>query len=498
MIKNVSIIVTARNYGNYLKECLKSCINQSVKPYEVIYSDDCSEDDSVKIARSIKGVKVLAHKQWLKVVEARNRGVDASKGNILVHVDGDDVLPYDYLEKHFEVFDQSTPFVYGAAQAFGTRNNYWKVEPWAQRFIWNRNFVNTSAMIWKDAFMKVGGWQETCCNTMWDWSLALRLSRLGTPRKSPATLLYRQHTDSWSLKKEKSENKLLEFSNLIRKDLVNITVGLIYSGRIARFYHKWIDQLIKDISILKNKPELIIINNSDEDLELEYYASYFSVIKVINDRKKLYWDNEVDRRNKVSTLLADQYNMILENATGELIHLREDDIIPFDDSFKKIFHFITNGNPVNAAVAGLYFNRSPRWRKFVGGYYNEENPKATIDIDKLPDNKPFIIDFTGTGFLFFWKDLCPIFEPFIDGIQAHDWAWGMKLKKSGKQLWIIPDAICKHYTDDKDFVIPPKESLELAPIATYTTISKGGEIERVAVKYPEVETKVNKKVVILK
>ena len=464
----ISIIVTARNYSKYLRECLESCLNQSIKPFEVIYSDDYSEDNSIEIAKSINNIKVITAKKWNGVVKARNIGVDNSKGNVLVHVDGDDILPYDYLEKHLEVFDETTPFVYGAAQAFGTRNCYWRVEPWGQRFIWNRNFVNTSCMIWKDAFIKAGKWQDTCMNTMWDWSLAIRLSRLGTPRKSPATLLYRQHDTSWSLSKEKSENKLVELSNCIRKELVNVTIGLIYSGRIPNFYHIWIKQVIEDIDILHNKPQLIIVNNSNEDINNKDYTNYFSSIRVINDRKKLKWNNEVDRRNKVCTLLADQYNMILENSTGELIHLREDDIIPYSGNFKNLFNFITEGNPVKSAVAGLYFNRSNHWRKFVGGYYNSDNPKATVDISNLPNHNPFIIDFTGTGFLLFWKDLCPIFEPFIDGIQAHDWAWGMKLKKLNKELWIIPDAICKHHINNEEFVIPPKEALELSPIATYT------------------------------
>jgi hypothetical protein len=118
-------------------------------------------------------------------------------------MDGDDIFPPDFIEKHLQVFDEKTPFVYCAAQTFGMINTFWWVLPWKSQSLWNRNFVNTSAMMWRWAFEKAGKWKETSLNTMWDWSLAIRLSRLGVPKKSPAVLLYRQHAESWSMANEK-------------------------------------------------------------------------------------------------------------------------------------------------------------------------------------------------------------------------------------------------------------------------------------------------------
>ena len=263
----ISIVVTARNYAHFLKECIDSCFNQTVKPFEVIYSDDFSEDNSIKIAKAC-GAKIIKQKKHVGVVIARNAGVNATEGNVLVHVDGDDTLPPDFLESHLQTFDESTPFVYCAANAFGTINTFWRVYPWKTLFLWNRNFVNTSAMIWKDAFIKAGAWKETSQKTIWDWSLAIRLYRLGVPKKSSAILNYRQHADSWSQEKEKAE-KYKNLSNLtttIRRELVNISIGLVYSGRINGFIKTWMDCLVKDISILNNKPQLIIVNNSETDI----------------------------------------------------------------------------------------------------------------------------------------------------------------------------------------------------------------------------------------
>jgi glycosyltransferase involved in cell wall biosynthesis len=489
-MQKVSIIITARNYSQYLEECINSCKNQTIPAFEIIYSDDCSDDDSVAIAKSL-GIKVIENKKWLGVVKARNKGADLSKGNILLFLDGDDYFPEDFIEKQLEVFDETTPFVYCAAQAFGAHNTFWKVYPWKERSLWHRNFVNTCALMWKDIFIKAGKWQETCENTMWDWSLSIRMSRFGIPRKSSAHLMYRQHPNSWSITKEKKGAKdLIRLSENIRKELVIMSIGLIYSGRIPNFIIPWINQLVDDIKILKNLPELIIINNSNENLKniLISYKPYFSKIKIISENKKLVWNSEVDRRNKVCELLSEQYNMILENMSGDLIHLREDDIIPNEGSFTNLYNFITSGNPLNAAAAGIYLNRNINYKKLIGGYFNNENPKNTQDLDFLPSTEPFKVDYTGTGFLLFWKDLCPDkFNPYYKGIQAHDWAWSFALKNSGKDLWMIPNAICKHYNDIDNYILPPKDISKdnIIPAYTYTKINNQEKIEKAVIIKPK-------------
>lgn len=464
----VSIIITARNYGRYLKECIESCINQTIRPYEIIYSDDFSEDDSVEAARKFQRVKVVTAESWKGVIKARTAGVEESKGNVLVHVDGDDLLPEDFLEKHLQVFDESTPFVYGGAQAFGWRNCYWKAPNWGAKFLFNRNFINTSMMVWRDKFLEAGGWQETPRDTMWDWSLAIRLSRLGTPKRSPAVLRYRQHESNWGVQKQK-----LDFEDTLyvtRMSLVKMAVGLVYSGRLAELFPEWMQSLIADTQFLVHKPQLIIVDNSEGKLKLEdEWYPYFSEIKVIQGPGIIKFESEIDRRNKVSELLAECYNYIIENSDGDILHMREDDIIGYEQGLQTITEFIAKDPKNRSAAAGLYFNRATRWGKFVGGWYNTKDPRKNKYFDKVPSAEPFIVDFTGTGFIVFWKELCPkLYEPYVDGIQAHDWAWSLKLKKAGGSLWMLPDVICKHHLTKEMYVVPPPDALDLPSVATFT------------------------------
>ena len=57
----VSIIITNYNYSKFISRCLRSCFNQTLdkKLYEVIFVDDKSSDNSLKIAQVFKSEKTL-------------------------------------------------------------------------------------------------------------------------------------------------------------------------------------------------------------------------------------------------------------------------------------------------------------------------------------------------------------------------------------------------------------------------------------------------------
>lgn len=457
----ISIIVTARNNGEYLYEAINSCLKQTVQ-CEVVYSDDFSTDNSLEVA-SIFGdrIKIVKHDEHVGVVDARNNGFDASTGDAVVFMDGDDVLPRNFIEKHLEVFDRSTPYVYCAAKAFGLFEVFWDVHSWGVLDLWNRNFVNTNAMRWRDKFIEAGKWQETTINTMWDFDLAIRMSRFGKPRKSDAVLLYRQHGDSVSFNKEKSEQKLFAYTNIMRKNLAKVTIGVVYGGRSTGLFDKWMDSLISDIAILDNKPELIIYNNSKFPIKsrLKLYESNFSQIKIIEHPEKIKFSGEVDRRNKVCEMLANAYNMIMENSTGDIVHLREDDVITPEGGFQAMYDKMIGEIKIRDAVCLPYFNRHENYKRWVGGMFNTQNIKLTSDFVRLPDSKkPFTLDYTGTGCVMFWKHKCPeIFKPYLCGIQAHDWAYWYDHKMRGGELIMLPEYVCKHYHDENRYIQPSND-----------------------------------------
>ena len=91
----VSLIVTAYNQEHYLRECLDSVIRQTYCNLEVILVDDGSTDDSELIcdeyAKRDSRMTVI-HLNNSGVSNARNQGIDASHGDYLMFLDGDDLI----------------------------------------------------------------------------------------------------------------------------------------------------------------------------------------------------------------------------------------------------------------------------------------------------------------------------------------------------------------------------------------------------------------------
>jgi len=255
-----------------------------------------------------------------------------------------------------------------------------------------------------------------------------------------------------SLKQGVKEIRQVEKINIPNQNSLSVTIGLVYSGRLSNLFSKWMQTLVKDVSILTSRPELIIINNSNEKLETDNYQKYFSQIKILRGRGNVVRTNKV----AVAQMLADSYNNIVKYSTNNLIHLREDDIIPCDGSFKKIYEYIVNSNSKIGAVAGLYLNRR---------IDNKINPNQSISV-----NNPIRVELTGTGFIIFKKDVAPSFIINTIYKYLHDWNWCHKFKSTSKEIWMIPDAICEHYKSVDNCVIPEKGNQIITQTYTHTKL----------------------------
>ena len=97
----VSIILPVYNMEKYLRRCLDSIINQTFKDFEVIIINDGSSDNSEKIcteyALGDKRIKVITIQNG-GLSNARNLGIDKSKGEYIIFCDSDDWIEKDAIE----------------------------------------------------------------------------------------------------------------------------------------------------------------------------------------------------------------------------------------------------------------------------------------------------------------------------------------------------------------------------------------------------------------
>lgn len=105
MNPSISIIVPVYNAEKYLGRCLDTILAQTFNDFEVILVNDGSRDKSPIIcddyARKDVRIRVL-HKENRGVSAARQTGLDASRGNYIIHVDADDWVAPNYLKNLYE------------------------------------------------------------------------------------------------------------------------------------------------------------------------------------------------------------------------------------------------------------------------------------------------------------------------------------------------------------------------------------------------------------
>lgn len=105
-MSKVSIIVPIYNVEKYIKRCLDSIINQTLKDIEIILIDDGSKDTSGSIcdeyASQDNRISVI-HKENGGLSDARNTGVKRATSDYVLFVDSDDYIKENMVERLYEL-----------------------------------------------------------------------------------------------------------------------------------------------------------------------------------------------------------------------------------------------------------------------------------------------------------------------------------------------------------------------------------------------------------
>lgn len=103
----VTILVPVYGVEKYIERCARSLFEQTYKNIEYIFVDDCSPDQSIAILERIMEdyperkpyVRIIHHEKNRGLAAARNTSVESSTGDFILHVDSDDYMTPDAVEK---------------------------------------------------------------------------------------------------------------------------------------------------------------------------------------------------------------------------------------------------------------------------------------------------------------------------------------------------------------------------------------------------------------
>ena len=137
----IAVLIPAFNEASFISLTLKSLLDQTCPPYQIIVVDDNSTDETATIAADFAGkdpkIKLITkkgnkgeHLPGSKVIQTFHFGLKHLKTDydVLCKFDADLIFPPDYLEKLIKTFEKDPKI--GMAGGFCTieKNGQWKLE----------------------------------------------------------------------------------------------------------------------------------------------------------------------------------------------------------------------------------------------------------------------------------------------------------------------------------------------------------------------------------
>jgi len=210
----VTIGVCVRNCAPTIRKTIESIIMQDYphELMEVIFVDDGSTDDTLSIIKEYVSkidlnVKIFHH-EWKGLGPSRNVVVKNASGKYVVWVDGDIILPPNYVTNMVK-FMEKNPNVAIAGGAYGMLNQkslvafFDNIEYVAYRLRSGSNLPGTGGAIYLvKAIKDIGGFDEKIKGSGEDIDIAFRVKSAGWYVVRDKTTFYayskRTWTESWS------------------------------------------------------------------------------------------------------------------------------------------------------------------------------------------------------------------------------------------------------------------------------------------------------------
>ncbi len=197
---DVTVVIPAYNYGNYITESIESALNQTLTPLNIIVINDGSKDDTKNVIKKYKDNPLLTivNQENKGVISTKNIGLSLVSTYWLVFLDADDVLDYRYLEKLVRFANRgSYEVVYTDMLLFGSINETFYSKDFTDNELVKSNFIHNSALMCTTLVKQVGGYKDAMSLGLEDWELYISLAEIGARfghYKQPI-FKYRQHND---------------------------------------------------------------------------------------------------------------------------------------------------------------------------------------------------------------------------------------------------------------------------------------------------------------
>lgn len=218
----VSIIIIGKNEGWKLRLCFESVVNAfqfNSVPYEMIYVDSDSIDDSINIAKEFNSIKIIKLTGKFNAAVARNEGAKVAKGELYLFLDGDMELDSNFIKVALEL-DWTNKYSYISGHLddyyYDKNHNFigFKPRTYTESLPKDEKILTTNggAFILKKVIWKRLGGMRVKYKRSQDLDLCIRLNRLGIKLVRIPYFMAKHHTISYQSKDRIWDNTLNGYS----------------------------------------------------------------------------------------------------------------------------------------------------------------------------------------------------------------------------------------------------------------------------------------------
>lgn len=165
----VTVCVTLYNYQCYVIECLESVRAQTLAPLALVVVDDASDDAGPEAVRAwmeehgerFDRLLLLQHRENAGVASARNTGAASAETEFVFILDADNQIYPRCLERLLHALERSgLDFAYSIIEQFGDVRGVVGCDGWSRQRLARGNYVDAMAMLRKNTWETIGGYQS--------------------------------------------------------------------------------------------------------------------------------------------------------------------------------------------------------------------------------------------------------------------------------------------------------------------------------------------------
>lgn len=160
----VTVIMPVYNAERYMEQSIESIIAQTYQKWELLIVDDGSTDSSVQIMQEYcsrdRRIQMILSTGNEGVASARNKGIQAAKGEYIAFLDSDDLWKAEKLKIQIHYMQEhNCGFVYSAYDVIDEKNVYQKtITPYwdkvSYKKLLNTNIIACCTAVIKSEYIK--------------------------------------------------------------------------------------------------------------------------------------------------------------------------------------------------------------------------------------------------------------------------------------------------------------------------------------------------------